>query len=919
MRKGFFPLLTITLFLAVLMVAQTPQKDYKAIYAYAEKLYSSPEPTEKTDSIALHAYMQVIKALEGTGLNDSILMDSYFKAGIFKQTYARFDEAIPLLRNCVSIIEKSNNKFGEAAFLPQLYLGNSYYTVNRFDSARYFYTKAEEVTKKFPGIQELERLYNAFGILNFETGNYRQSKNNFEKAISVLDKTDDSRIAFLVNYKSNLASSLRKLYEYDAAMAIYTDLLKYKINTDEINQNIASIFLQIGASPQAIKYLHAIKTTSIWKYNDLGLAHYNQKAYDSASWYFEKASSLNHTQNANKKNVFAGITYRYMGDLKAAQHQWDKALIDYQKAINQLIYFYNDSSIENNPNSYSGVFAVTELYETLLAKATAFRALFDSTKDIRSLESSIKTFRSLYQLTDYVEKTYESDEARIFLNQKKYGSHHIPIDICLQLYKLTKKENYLDEAFYFDEKNKASVLVNGLLEKELKKAVNIPESLLAEESNCKENINRLSLKAAAISDSAILSGILTQLREQELKLESLSKKFAENPAYNKLHFEETTISFSELQQKIIPENGAILSYHMGDSSILCWVITKEEREMFELPKTDSLIFSIHELSTALEKNSSNDNMLFRRNSHKLYDQLIQPLANKLNDYSQLMIIPDDELSYIPFEMLLDENDKYLLNNFAISYNYACSLLKKEGELETRSSNSILAFAPYSDKVNNSPLAPLPASEEEVSNLGGTFYLSKAATKQIFLKDAGNYNILHLATHAQANDKEPLQSYIAFYPQHPDSPSLDQVYLPDIYSLQLTKTHLAILSACETGGGQLIKGEGIISLSRAFSYAGCANMITSQWKADDAATSYITQRLHYYLKDGYSIATSLQKGKMDYLADQKIEGRNKTAAYWAHLRLTGQFAPDDSKSKWWWLLLIPALLIVYLSIKKFRLQ
>jgi len=165
----------------------------------------------------------------------------------------------------------------------------------------------------------------------------------------------------------------------------------------------------------------------------------------------------------------------------------------------------------------------------------------------------------------------------------------------------------------------------------------------------------------------------------------------------------------------------------------------------------------------------------------------------------------------------------------------------------------------------------------------------------------------------------MQSFIAFYPQHADSPSLDQVYLPDIYSLQLTKTHLAILSACETGGGQLIKGEGIISLSRAFSYAGCANMITSQWKADDAATSYITQRLHYYLKDGYSIATSLQKGKLDYLSDQKIEGRNKTAAYWAHLRLTGQFATDNSTNLWWWLLLLPLAVIVFIVIKKFQLQ
>jgi CHAT domain-containing protein len=127
-----------------------------------------------------------------------------------------------------------------------------------------------------------------------------------------------------------------------------------------------------------------------------------------------------------------------------------------------------------------------------------------------------------------------------------------------------------------------------------------------------------------------------------------------------------------------------------------------------------------------------------------------------------------------------------------------------------------------------------------------------------------------------------------------------LYQPEIYNLDMRATQLVILSACETGRGQFIHGEGMMSLARAFSYAGCKSVITSLWKADDAATAYITKRLHHYLKSGKPKDVALQLAKRDYLEDDSIADRFKTPAFWSHLILIGDTSPlYASSSHGWW--------------------
>jgi CHAT domain-containing protein len=235
----------------------------------------------------------------------------------------------------------------------------------------------------------------------------------------------------------------------------------------------------------------------------------------------------------------------------------------------------------------------------------------------------------------------------------------------------------------------------------------------------------------------------------------------------------------------------------------------------------------------------------------------------------------------------------------VQYQYSTALLNREKD--DLSGAGALSFAPFTTKAVADTFAALPHSKTEILALDGNRFFDTAATKKKFLLEAERFPVLHLATHAVVNDKAENLSYIAFSPADNDH----LLYAREIYNLSLRRTRLVILSACETGTGQLIRGEGVMSLSRAFRYAGCPNVITTLWKADDFSTAYLTTRVHHYLSRGLPVSQSLQQAKSDYLGDRTIHPRMKHPYYWSHLVFIGNV--QEEESNWWkWLAGVMAL-------------
>jgi len=896
---------------------QSHLPDYLSTYKSAEKLYNADNPTAKTDSMVLSLYLKVISMLEKGKMNDSILVDSYLKSGILEMSAREDQKALALFSGSIRVIKSSKAFSDSLLFKAYLFSGSCHYNLNDLDSARYYYKQAEELVNRYPTLNESERLYNKSGALFYETGDYKKSIQYFNKALSLVENRQPANLYFIVNYKNNIASAMRKLQEYDQAMDVYKSLLPYNINKNELFHNIGVTYLNIGNYTEAIHYLKQVLNSNQLKNNDIGLAYLQLKKYDSASHYLNAAHIEYKRIWENQKNLDYGITLKYQGDMMMAMNMPLQALPYYQQAIIQLDPDFNDTSIERNPLSFQGLHNSFFLFQALTAKAAALTTLYDSSPNTAQLTNAFSAYSSAMTLASKVEKTFNSDEAKLFLANNVGPAYKDVIDLCLRLYTLSKDKIYLHKAFNYAENSKASVLQASLRELSLESIAGLPQNLVRDEKNTKALIAKLNIQAAETNDSMIIAGIRRKITDLEISLSGLQEKLEENPKYNQLKFDTKDISLDSIQQKMEQDDAAMLSFYYLKNKLLCFYITKEQYGYSVTDLKDDLKKSILSLSQMLNEEGRYRNKIMHETTTSLFRQLIMPVFEKIKTKKRLIIVPHNEISYIPFEILSDPStDELLLKKFAISYDYSANFFTTN-EQSSYKQYQALAMAPFSESSSKQNFSVLKASRSEVETLKGKILYGGDATKQNFIQLSIAYPVIHLATHAVANDSDPLRSFIEFYGSGDDADTTHRLYEQEIYHLDMKSTRLVILSACETGNGRLVNGEGIMSLSRAFSYAGCKSVITSLWKADDMATAFISKQLHHYLQKGFRKDEALQHAKSDYLESNEIEPAHKTPAYWAHLVLIGDAHAIEKKGQLipWIIFGLVFLILVTVIIKK----
>ena len=909
-----FLLLLVLLVFSFSQQTPAPETDFMTIYLSAEKEFRdaeklslqknySEEKEAEMNRSALKKLLQVISRLEA-GQLDSLAFHGHYMIGslyhyfdslnLARQHYQRsiqFQQQAPVLRDSV-------------LFKPLLFIGSIYYSQHAFDSAVIFYKKAEAITEQYSQpLAEEQRLYNRLGVIQYETGNYKQAKNYFEKALSLLPISDPLYKEFKANYQNNIASALLNLEKYDTAKSIYLQLLPLEFYKNEVTQNLGLIDLSLGDPASAIRWFKKADTTdanTVFLYNRIAKAYLEMKNQDSAVLYLELARKVNLKWNGQTKNVANGLTLFYEAEQAVSENKLPEAIRLFQQSVIQFHNEFSDTSIRQNPETFNGAFSYIQLFNALSEKAEALALLYRQQKNLTELESALDAYWSAFRLASYVERTYDSDEARLFLGKIKHQVHSKPIDISILLFELTGKINYLEQAYNFDQLNKASILALNVQENELRKTSGKNSALLEEEARIKQNITRLSLSATREKDSNALKAVITSIRDYEIGLGKIQEKLNEDPAWQ---IRETGLqipSVTSLQRKL-DNNSTLLSYHLSDHELLVLLISNRKFEYYKTEIDPGFFERLEHFKQLLQNGAVDQRYEGSQAAQALYQVLIKPLYPSLKQYSRLVIIPDDELNYLPFEALQDEHKKYLLEQFSVQYQFSTALFGENPQSGYLAKS--LAFAPFTnagfpEDAAGTFYSVLPASKDEVENLNGKILTDTSATKKNFLRHSNSYPLLHLATHATVNNDTPAHSYIAFYPHDRDY----KLYAGEIASLRLDSVKLVILSACETGTGKLIKGEGLMSLSRAFAYAGCPDIITSLWKAEDRTTSFITQRLHYYLEKRYSKDMALQQAKLDLLKSNEIDPRYKTPDYWAHLIYIGNYEEDRGSKTWWWIAL-----------------
>jgi CHAT domain-containing protein len=147
-------------------------------------------------------------------------------------------------------------------------------------------------------------------------------------------------------------------------------------------------------------------------------------------------------------------------------------------------------------------------------------------------------------------------------------------------------------------------------------------------------------------------------------------------------------------------------------------------------------------------------------------------------------------------------------------------------------------------------------------LGGSALYGSEASLDAFRRLAPEYRVLHLSTHGKADDRAGDYAFLALGVPG-DTSTFDKLYARDLYGIGLN-ADLVVLSACETATGKLRRGEGIVSLARAFSFAGAKSLVTSLWKVNDSATKNLLVDFYRHLHKGQSKDAALRQAKLNFL-------------------------------------------------------
>ncbi|HVU83515.1 MAG TPA: CHAT domain-containing protein, partial [Puia sp.] len=611
-----------------------------------------------------------------------------------------------------------------------------------------------------------------------------------------------------------------------------------------------------------------------------------------------------------------GVNHVYRARLLTEQQEYMSALTSLQQAIIIFSRHFSNADIYHNPTSFLGTFAYYRLFDALLKKAEVFMLLYKTSPDKGIyLEAAYDTYQSALALLRFIEKSYDTDDAKLFLKKKSGQAYEGALSACLELSKGHPEKDYVRQAFMISEKSKASVITANLEENTFARAPGLDPTLLQNERNIKYNIARLNVRSEETSDKKELEALDKEKTDYEVALSRLQKQLEQNGTYYRLKYEDSGPDVGELQRRL-ENNQALISFYAAGNALHAFIVTKRDFRHIRIDSLSRLEQDAEAWLDALKTTENGRKFKAGNVGERLYQALIKPLQQQTGSKDEWIIIPDGFLFFLPFESLpAGDGTKTLLETTTISYRLSSRMLTSPAGAASSSPIRILSFAPFASSGQGSLFPALPASGEEIAGLQGAQYLNGKATKAQFLKEINKYPIVHLATHAISSPVNAAASFIAFFPvKH--APIEDCLYLEELYGLDMNATRLVIISACETGQGELVAKEGVISLSRAFAYAGCASTINSLWKADDKATSYILQRFYIHLQKGYSKAKALQQAKLDYLSSDAL---NKSPAFWAHLILMGDTSPVYTRriSLLWTLLLMPVGAIVVWGMKRKR--
>ncbi len=708
-----------------------------------------------------------------------------------------------------------------------------------------------------------------------------------------------------------------------------------------IYRNIGLAYAKMGNASRAREYFFAakanldscqgqarndiVRNNALVLYNSLGEFYRNEKKLDSAKYYFLIALSMvkdnsNFASRVNEglakvavsqhdfitanrlfsdaleqtirlrgeKHYLTANLYRQISTMYQEQRDLQNSLIYIQKSLFSLSSEdeLSGNYIESNP-ALRTLSIQKETVMTLHQKAAILTSGYLQQHEKRYLDAARATSMLAIQLIDSTRNEFNLEKDKVVLVDEATKVYQTGLHLASLFYQLTHDPQYVSECFELMDKSKSAVLTDHV--KQVKSFSRLPKDLLSRQRELKVEL--------AVAEQQLYAAEIKKLESspQRQRLGEIKQAYATllndirvaAPSYYKLRVENKKQTI-EATQKMLSANEVLVEYFLGDSILYTLAITSREFKLFTI-KADSIREHIESLRNVVATPGlfakADQQREWSRRAKLLYQTLISPWRNEFSR-KNVVIIPHDQLNYLPFELLQDPSSgEILLTTASISYASSANLLAEQKSMNPQGDFFAAFHADYSNQPN---LAKLPGALHEVSAIKGIFgfrsSLFAAATAEDFRRQASKYKIIHLALHSLVNDDKPLFSRLVFT-QVSDSIQSD-ITANELYSMELN-AEIAVLSACETGLGKLHRGEGMMSLSRAFMYAGVPSTVISLWEVPDQSASILMTKFYQSLKNGYRKDEALQRAKLEFIAENPEMSH---PFFWAGFVINGKTDP-----------------------------
>lgn len=749
-----------------------------------------------------------------------------------------------------------------------------------------------------------------------ELNSFEKVLDNCYKAKSILDSLSINVPQYDKALYNNMALAFEGLGDLDEAELYYSraaDIIKdtYGIQSIDYIRNryyVADLARQRGEYDSALK--QSFNILEILK--DYPNRHFEGLVFllvaniyveledrKMADLFLNKASDTYDVENGSfypgKMQVLLDrMNYYLLGDNLTMTLQLNEEISEFLTLVEKNESYSISSSLLSKYSSYKASLAMKQYYRT---------------NHVSDLEIANSNYLSAIDYLINWKTSWTEDESELLELEEE---EILFSDAMKSIYATSEfdLESSIENALLISNNSKNHQLRREVRRKQLYNKDLIPEdvylqelSLRSEVKEIQSEINDLYLETMDSLNENLIKDARSNLIDAETALsqyvEFVSTQY---PEYYSKHFDHSTgLSLKEIR-KSLPQDGVLLDFCVLDSFLYTIYVSKGYMNIRQDPFTETDRMSLRNFHKSL---TTLQNLDYEEYVLEWSTKLLHDFKNDKLAIDKLFVLPDDELSFVPFE-ILDKDGKQLVQSTNISYAWSIEqLITTDNNINTNS--DLLGFAPsyvensdadhklYASLVRSGEFE-LPGAKKELENIDRIWnadkYFGVEATEHAFKSLCKDYSILHLSMHGLIDEENALNSALVFNSEQ-DSIEDGLLYSHEIYNLPM-QANLVVLSACNTGFGKLKRSEGVMSMSRSFAAAGVPATVMSLWKVPDQSTSKIMTSFYRYLSQGNEIDESLRLSKLDYLAT--IEAPEFAhPKYWAGFVLTGNTNPVMSHS------------------------